>query len=67
MPYHSVTMMADSSVSRKAKWNRDIYNYKNTGSRYFDSKIINPVDERSGPDYAILQAINFAVSAYSEN
>ncbi|MEN8121570.1 MAG: hypothetical protein ABFS35_14550 [Bacteroidota bacterium] len=65
MPYHSVVMMDDAATNKKVRWNRNYYSYKNTHTSYFDTKIPNPVDEHAGPDYAIIQAMDFVTNAYS--
>lgn len=64
MPYHSVVMMDNYSVNTKVRWNRNRYSYKNTHTSYFDEKIQNPATEHAGPDYAILQAIEFVTRVY---
>ncbi|MEN8138277.1 MAG: hypothetical protein ABFR62_07585 [Bacteroidota bacterium] len=64
MPYHSVVMMDDWSVDTKVRWNQNKYTYNNTSTRYFDTKIQNPADEHAGPDYAIIQAMDYVVSVY---
>ncbi len=64
MPYHSVVHMDYTSTRIRFTFGGLKYNYRNTHSSYFDTKIPNPRDKHSGPDYAISQAIDFAVEAY---
>lgn len=64
MPYHSVVHMDYTSTRIRFIFGGLKYNYRNTHSSYFDTKIPNPRDKHSGPDYAISQAIDFAVEAY---
>lgn len=68
MPYHSVVKMDNLSTSVRlsfSNWQYSWkYQYRNTHSSYFDIKIPNPRDKHSGPDYAVLQAIDFVTDSY---
>ncbi len=64
MPYHSVVHMDNASTKIRFTFRGIKYSYRNTHTSYFDTKIPNPKDKHSGPDYAILQAIDFADEAF---
>ncbi len=64
MPYHSVVHMDNPATRASFTWGGYRYRYKDTKTSYFDEKIPNARDVHSGPDYAILQAIDFVLSSY---
>ncbi|MFL0803652.1 MAG: GPI inositol-deacylase [Agarilytica sp.] len=64
MPYHSVVHMDDASTRTSLRFGGYRLRYKDTASSYFDCKIPNPRDEHAGPEYAILQAIEFVTDVY---
>lgn len=64
MPYHSVVYMDNIYTSVWWTFGGLKYKYYNTHSSYFDTKIPNPRDVHAGPDYAILQAMDFVTSSY---
>ncbi|MFL0800821.1 MAG: GPI inositol-deacylase [Agarilytica sp.] len=64
MPYHSVVHMDDASTRASFRFGGYRLRYKDTATSYFDTKIQNPRDEHSGPEYAVLQAIEFVTASY---
>jgi surface protein with Ig-like domain len=66
MPYHSVCMFDNSSTDSDEHWGYNDYWYENTYTSYFDVKQPNPKTEHGAPEFAIQQAIDFAVANYSE-
>lgn len=63
IPYHSAVMMDDYSTNSYF-WPRG-YSYKNTHTSYFDQKMANPRDQHGGPEYMLLQAMNFIESNWN--
>lgn len=61
MPYHSTVYMTDRSTKRKLRFGYTRYRYKDTRSRYFDTKIANDAAEHGAPEYAIKQAVEFVL------
>lgn len=64
MPYHSVVYMDNTATRLSFAWGGYRYKYRDTSTSYFDTKIPNARDEHAGPDYAILQAIDFVLASY---
>jgi pimeloyl-ACP methyl ester carboxylesterase len=67
IPYHSaVNMDNPSTMIVDRDFDSKDLKYTNTHTSYFDQKIQNPRAPHGGPDYAILQAIDFVVAHSSQ-
>jgi pimeloyl-ACP methyl ester carboxylesterase len=61
MPYHSTVYMDDRSTDRSVHFGYTKYEYENTHSSYFDTKIPNPRKVHGAPEFVIRQAVDFVL------
>ncbi len=61
MPYHSVVYMDDYSVETKIRLGYNKYEYEDTHTSYFDTKIPNKRDQHEENDYMLMQALDFVL------
>jgi pimeloyl-ACP methyl ester carboxylesterase len=61
MPYHSTVYMDDRSTDSSVRFGYTKYNYVNTHTSYFDTKIPNDREVHGAPEHVIRQAVDFVL------